>query len=221
MRVYVDTSFLKQIVYRQADSKASVQILAAAERGHLSLKVPAVSVLEVSRAVTAGDPDRRALLNRAGVELRQAQRSDAPLLSLVEAQVAALKATLEQWGARERVRFKRLRDRLTAGGFMLPLTDAAFAVAVALELPPEDARDRKRGYGPDDAAVFATVITDLAERPVAAGQEAVFLTDDRRFREHPQIVQEAKRAGLTLGRKPADVLRRALAADQASPPHTS
>ena len=205
MRVYVDTSFLKQIVYRQEDARTSVRVLSAAERGVLDLRVPVVCVLEASRAVVEGDPARRAALARILDEVRRAERVRGRDAERLQANLADSRAALDSLADREAGRFLRLRDRLTAGGFLIPLSVPAHDRAVALELPPDEAAGRKVGYGPLDAAVVGTVLADLAADPPDG--DAFFVTDDRRLRDHPLVRKTAAAAGLTLGRRPDDLLR--------------
>ena len=216
MRIFVDTTFLKCIAYRQAGFRDRVRLLAAAERGALELRVPAVCVLETAVAVASGNPARRELLRRAEEAAGQARRGLGPGAAAVDRSVTRLGLSLRDLDRREAARSERLRTRLSGGGFVVPLTGAALILAAELELPPDLADDRRVGYGPADAAVLATVLTDLADEPVAEGETAAFLTDDRRFREHPRVRKAAAAAGLILGRKPTDLLGQAV-----RPPQTS
>ena len=209
MRVYAETDFLKEIAYRQPNYRSCLRLVAAAERGAAELYVPAVCLLEATVALVTGWQRRRAVGRTVQSELDQALRSEHPETQALPAHAILFKTGLDAHSRREATRFKRLRLRLLSAGCIVQFDGDAASLAADLELTLAEAADRETGYGPGDAAIISSVLIHLSERPAA---DAVFVTGDRRFRRHPQIVATANAAGLSLRPRFGDVARQALGA---------
>ena len=155
MTVYVESNFVLAIALGQEDAEPAISILELGEQGRLDLAFPALAVSEPFSTVSQRGRERRRRRSSMNEQVRELGRSKPHqrLVSMLSP-IPVILADIEQ---AEVDLLTSTVGRLLAVGRSLPLDVPTF--------------DRARGYrsryglSPQDAVVYATVMTDLERLP--------------------------------------------------------
>ncbi len=154
MNVYVETNFVLELVFEQAQNQACEQILRRCEHGLIRLVLPAYCLAEPHEKLHRQRLHRVQLQKELQVELRQLGRTSLYGDRVDHAQ--DILNLLAESNQRERERFSSFRERLLTLAEIVPLTAVVLQQAAVYEELYE--------FTPQDALVFASVRAHLAQQ---------------------------------------------------------
>jgi hypothetical protein len=160
MIVYVESNFCLELAFQQEEEADAEEILRLAEAGRVELTFPQFAVCEPFSSLNRYDNERRRFLNELNRHLSELNRS-APHRGVV-AGTQPLVTTLTRIGHDQTNRLEDVVQRMLRCGRGVPLTDALFTSARAME--------GQYDLTPQDAIVAASVLGDL--RPLNAAQDS-------------------------------------------------
>ena len=184
MWIYVDTNFLLELVYEQEQHGSVGELLTLAERGAVTLHVPAFSVAEAVSSVFGQIGRRRSVYAAVVTEARELRRSTSR--RSIASNLIALADDLSTANDADEASLIATISRVLALGPALPLDAAVDSIAsryrstLSLSLP--------------DAMVLASTVTDLERQPVATAGH-LFLSRDAKAFDAPAIRTELRRVG--------------------------
>lgn len=175
MIFFVETNFVLELAYGQ-EEHASCRALVDLAGGNdaLSLVLPAYCVGEAYERQIRRQREREALQRRLAAELGELSRSPTHAGRLEE--VGEVTALLAESAEEERRRLESVLAELYATATLVPLDKT-----VAQEAHRQE---RRRGLGPQDALVYASVLGYLRRsggEGSPAGRESCFVTRDNDF----------------------------------------
>lgn len=177
MIVYVETNFVLELVFAQEQRASCEQLLVLSESGAVNLKVPAYCLAEPHEKLSRQAQNRRILQQDLRLELRQLTRtaSYAERIGTIEEIEGLLAQSIQE----EQQRFVHYRARLLRSAEIMPLTVDVLQYAATCETP--------FGLSPQDAIVYASVVTHLREQtpPICC-----FLNKNSKDFDTPDIVDE-------------------------------
>ena len=177
MNVYVETNFVLELVFQQEQAESCAMILERSAGSEIQLILPAYSLAEPHEKLGRQAFDRRELQKSLTREIRQLSRSITYTARLATIQdIAKLLITSNE---EERVRFDEQRERILECAQIVPLTADILRDAAAAE--------RTFGLTPQDAVVYASIISHLRESRPA---QACFLNRNKKDFDTPDIVDE-------------------------------
>ena len=155
MIVYVESNFPLEPARQQEESAEVEQVLQLAEAGRLELVFPQLAVAEPFGAIDRYANERNRLLQELERQLAELNRSQPhqPLVTNMQ----PLIGTLARMRRDETDRLAEAVERMLRSGRSVPLSPAIFADARAAA--------RRADLSPQDAIVFATVVSDLNANP--------------------------------------------------------
>ncbi|MGI2904767.1 PIN domain-containing protein [Tolypothrix sp. VBCCA 56010] len=180
MNIYVETNFVLELAFGQEQFTSCEQILHLCEAGQSQLVIPAYSLAEPHEKLSRQAKSRKEIQQALDAELRQLSRTASYMSRIRSIQDIAL--LLVQSNEEERKRFVEYRERLLKIAQIIPLTADILTEAAACESPYD--------LSPQDALVYASVITHLRQRSPAA---ACFLNRNSKDFDSPDIVDELNR----------------------------
>lgn len=177
MNIYVETNFVLELAFQQEQCTSCEQILQLCEAGHGQLVIPAYSLAEPHEKLSRQARNRKDIQQALELELRQLERTPSYMNRIRSIQDISL--LLVQSNEEERDRFVQYRERLLKIAQVIPLTADILSEAAACESPYD--------LSPQDALVYASVITHLCQHSPAA---ACFLNRNSKDFDSPDIVDE-------------------------------
>ncbi|MUG94394.1 PIN domain-containing protein [Scytonema sp. UIC 10036] len=180
MKIYVETNFVLELAFQQEQCASCEQILQLCEAGRSQLVIPAYSLAEPHEKLSRQARNRKEIQQALDAELRQLSRTTSYTMRIRSIQDISL--LLVQSNEEERKRFVEYRERLLKIAQVVPLTVDILTEAAACESPYD--------LSPQDALVYASVITELRQHLPAA---ACFLNRNSKDFDSPDIVDELKR----------------------------
>ncbi|MDP9476835.1 MAG: PIN domain-containing protein [Actinomycetota bacterium] len=175
MILFVETNFVLELAFGQ-EEHASCRALVNLAEGNdaLSLALPAYCVGEAYGRQIRRQREREALQRRLAAELGELSRSPTHARRLEE--VGEVMSLLAESAEEERQRLESVLGELYATATLIPLDES-----VAREAHRQQ---RRRGLGPQDALVYASVLNHLRRSGgggLPAGSESCFVTRDNDF----------------------------------------
>lgn len=180
MTGFVESNFVLAVALGQEDAGPATTILELAERGRLDLAFPALAVVEPFSTVTQRGRGRRRVRTALDDQIRELDRS-APHRDLV----SVLRPIPEALAGVERLETELLQAtvrRLLAIGRSIALDATVFDQALR--------HQDLNALSPQDAIVYASVVSDLARRSPA--RETCFVSKNWRDFGNPEIVAELR-----------------------------
>ena len=177
MIVYVESNFILELAFTQDEASSCEDVLGLAEAGAISLVLPAYSIAECYEALLRRSRDRSALRDRVAEEFRHLGRSQ-PYAQMVEGSSGVVSLLIRSGEEQKR----HLEEVVTR---TLGVTDS---VSIDLGLFTRG-RDLQhfRGLKPQDALIYASVLTHLPSRP---GVQKCFLNRNSRDFMTPDIAED-------------------------------
>ena len=151
MILLVETNFVLELAFLQADHEHCESMLSMAERGEIDLAVPAFSMAEAHHKQVGQQKERNRLHDQVLSEIRQLARS-RPYAERSR-ELRKITGLLVASGEEERRALRSVIDRMLAAATTIPLTATVIREAAALE--------NTRGLPPQDALVYASVLSHL------------------------------------------------------------
>lgn len=179
MKVYVETNFVLELTFEQEQCSSCEQILQLCEAGKAKLIVPAYSLAEPHEKLRRQARSRRELQQSLDSELRQLLRTASYADRIKSIQDIA--SLMIQSNEEERHRFIQCRERLLKVGEIVALNTRILSEAAAYETTYD--------LTPQDALVYASVITDLRQDLPA---QACFLNRNSKDFDSPDIIDELR-----------------------------
>ena len=180
MIVYVESNFVLELVFAQEQHESCEQLLTLAEAGKLDLKAPAYCLAEPHEKLTRQAKNRGELQRSLRSELIQLRRTEfytERIGAIQDIEALLAQSIQEEWR-----RFLRYRERLLQAAEIVPLTIGVLQYAASCEEP--------LGLSPQDAIVYASVITHLRSEPPST---CCFLNKNSKDFDNPDIVDELAR----------------------------
>jgi predicted nucleic acid-binding protein len=186
MIVYAESNFVLELALEQEEQAYAENILAAAERGRISLVAPSFSIAEPFSTIAHRSRIRKQINNGISDQARQLERSatHAGLVTEIRA-VAGKLASLE---GHELMKLQSTVDRVLRVATVVPMTSAVFAAALnytsgfRLPLP--------------DAIVLASTIRHAATQPLT--EPKVFANRNPKDFDVPDVVNLLATQGCEL-----------------------
>lgn len=145
MKVYVESNFVLELVLEQEESSACDELVGLAEKGKITLVMPALSLFEPFTTLIRRQKEWKSFQSQVTSELKQIVR-----MKSLQSEVDNLSALLVKATDESQARFEEVVARLLAAATILPLSASVF----------RDAHD----YGVDlslpDALMLASVLGD-------------------------------------------------------------
>lgn len=154
MIVYVESNFLLAIARQQEESAQATTLLELAERGEMTLLLPAFAVAEPFAVLRRAGGERNRFVDALGSQLDDLQRSrsNRPLVDAIR----PLMPTLLRVEREEMDRLEAIVGRLLGLGTPIALDATVFRAALELE--------RALDLPAPDATILASVLADLERR---------------------------------------------------------
>lgn len=177
MNIYVETNFVLELVFQQAQSASCEQTLHLCEAAQAQLVIPAYSLAEPHEKLVRQARNRRSLQQALDKELRQLRRTESYATRI--SSIRDIARLLVQSNEEEQQRFLHYRNRILKIAEVVPLTASVLAEAATFEEPYD--------LTPQDALVYISVLNHLRQTspPVAC-----FLNRNSKDFDNPDIVNE-------------------------------
>ena len=177
MIVYVESNFILEIAFTQAEASSCEEVLGLAEAGAITLVLPAYSIAECYEALLRRSRDRSALQGQVAEELGQLGRSQ-PYSEMVE-DASGLVQLLVRSGEEQKRRLEEVVTRTLGVAELVSINLELFTLGRSLQ--------DSHGLQPQDALVYASVLTHLPSRPA---EQKCFLNRDSKDFFAPDITRE-------------------------------
>lgn len=195
MRVYAETNFVLEIVLEQGECGACEDLLALAERGEISLAIPAFGLVEPITTLRRRSGER----SRVARELESHVREIGRTLSLAaDAASNDLAALLVRSAQRAEDRYRSARERIMAIADVLPLGGDAIADAERL--------DRELDLTLSDALILASVLASVLGDDRLGREPTWFANRNTKDFDEPRVVALLMQRQCKLLRSFSDVL---------------
>ena len=155
MIVYVESNFILELAFTQDEASSCEDVLGLAEAGAISLVLPAYSIAECYEALLRRSRDRSALRDRVAEEFRHLGRSQ-PYAQMVE-DSSGVVSLLIQSGEEQKRHLEVVVTRTLGVAELVSIDLGLFTRGRDLQ--------RSRGLQPQDALIYASVLTHLPSRP--------------------------------------------------------
>jgi hypothetical protein len=175
--VYVESNFALEIARAQEAAPAAEEILRLAGNALVSLMAPTLAVFEPFSTLTYYGVRRNQFVEDLKNNLRELGRS-LPHKSLAKL-LEPLGPTLVQVSRDEMERLEKTTERMLGCVGQVPMTVSTFREATQAE--------KQFGLSPQDAMIYASIMTDLRSRPSA--DEKCFISQNRKDFGDPEIVR--------------------------------
>ncbi|MFI3197318.1 MAG: PIN domain-containing protein [Methylococcaceae bacterium] len=180
MNVYVETNFVLELAFDQEQKTQCELILNLCETGKINLIIPAYCLAEPHEKLTRQANHRKELQRSLDNELVQLRRTKS--YSNRVGSIQNIASLLVQSTEEEKVRFIKLRARFLKVAEIIPLTIDILREAANCEAPYD--------LDPQDAIVFASVISHLQKNPSVA---SCFLNKNIKDFDTPDIEDALKK----------------------------
>jgi predicted nucleic acid-binding protein len=180
MNVYVETSFVLELVFQQEQHAVCESILSFCDSGSTQLIIPAYCLAEPHEKLTRQNSRRKELQKVLDAELLQLKRSSSYTGRIDNIQNIA--SLLVQSNEEERRRFEHYCARLLTMAEIVPLTREILSAAMGYE--------SIYGLTPQDSIVYTSVIHHLRRQTSIAN---CFLNKNSRDFDNPDITDELKK----------------------------
>ena len=185
MKVYVESNFVLELALRQEQARSCEEILDLCGRG-LRLFVPAYSLAEPYETLVRRRRQRRRVMRDLESEWRQLARSAA--YSDHAEGFDTVSALLISSAEQDATRLEAVRAKIMEVGDVIPLEESVLAASTRYQ--------GAYGFEPQDAIVFASVVTHLEGD--TAGESSCFLNRNSRDFDDQRVVDELDRHGCKL-----------------------
>lgn len=190
MIVYVETNFVLELALGQEQSESCREILRLAQSEHLSLAVPAYSLMEPYETLIRDAQRRQSLASELERELTQLGRAEA-----FEAELDAFEeiaALLTRRREQELGRLRSTKESLLRAGNVLPLSASALAESLTLQ--------GTFNLSPQDACVLARVLQHLrsGDAEPSSSETSCFVNRDASDFGDPDIEEQLARHGCQI-----------------------
>ena len=155
MNVYVETNFVFELVYEQEQHESCKYILDLAETGQIQLFLPAYCLAEPNEKMVRQTKSRKALQEKLNLELQQLARTATYKPKMKDIHI--LGDFLIDRGEWEYQQFQKVRERLLNFAIIIPLDRKL------LELAAQHEADEDYEFSPQDAIVFASVLSHIQQ----------------------------------------------------------
>lgn len=179
MNVYVETNFVLELALVQEQRGSCEEILDLTETGSVALVIPAYSLVEPYDTLVRRHRQRKDLKADLDLEIDQLTRSASYTDRLRG--FHDLSALLIDSADEEAKRLEELRERLMRICQVIPLDAACLETATRYQ-------DQHK-FSPQDALVYASVVSHLSESPSG---RSCFLNRNARDFDDPDIVEELR-----------------------------
>lgn len=178
MTVYVESNFILELARRQEDALAANEILRLAESHLIDLAFPILAVCEPFSTLTYYAFRRQNFVDNLNREMRELGRSE-PHKELA-ASLQPLEAALLAIQVSEMDALENAVQQMLSVGRSLPLDSKTFGESRIVQ--------RKFGFSPQDAIVFASVMGDLRVQPPA--ENKCFISRNSKDFDDPTLTSE-------------------------------
>ena len=178
MKIYVESNFVLELALQQEQASSCEEILELCEGVDRELVVPAYSLAEPYETLIRRRKERERIQRDLYVELQQLARSAtySGRLDAFDAVSTLLIGTAEQDAAR----LEEVRSQIMGRCTIIPLGRSVLAEAARYQ--------RVHDFGPQDAIVYASVVSHLVGIP--ADERACFLNRNFKDFEDQRVVEE-------------------------------
>ncbi|HEV8241405.1 MAG TPA: hypothetical protein VGS57_18730 [Thermoanaerobaculia bacterium] len=173
-RAYIETNFVLELAYGQAEQASCHEVLDACDAGELELCIPAFSFAEPFYAFIGREKGRKRVADDLTAQMRELRRG--PLPSDIEDAMVEVSSFLAVSLDQERKGLRDAVEAIASRATLLPLSREVFSAAAELE--------DEHGLTPADAIVLASVLSHLRVSPTAT---SVFLNRNKKDFEDPDI----------------------------------
>jgi hypothetical protein len=178
MIAYVESNFVVELAREQEEASAAEKILRLAERRAIQLAFPVFSLCEPFSTLTYRDNERRRFVDALRGELWELGRIRSQ--KKLATDLRPLVQTLLSLEGREIDALENIVQRMLSVGRSITLDAGVFTEARALE--------KKCDLSPQDAIVYACVLTDLQEQQ--PGQSRCFISRNSKDFDDPSIIAD-------------------------------
>lgn len=151
MIVYAESNFILELAFLRRECESCEDLANMAQAGDIQLILPAFCGGELYESMVRRSRDRKALHNQLAAEIKELARSSP--YSNIDETARALSAVLSQSASEEKARLDDTLLRLIGISSLIPLTSDVLALAIKYQ--------GEFGLSPQDAIVFASLISDL------------------------------------------------------------
>ena len=185
MNIYVESNFVLEIALAQEQHESCESILALCVARRAQLLIPAFSIAEPYQTLERRHRQRRQTKRELDSELTQLARTAgyAPALSGSQSLVDLLIDSTDE----EARRLEATRAKLIQTAVILPLDATVLEAATPYQTDYD--------LSPEDAIVYATVLSHLKDRPSG---RSCFLNRNTRDFDDPDLVAELRRYGCKM-----------------------
>jgi predicted nucleic acid-binding protein len=177
VNIYVESNFVLELALLQEQQTSCEEILRLSEAGKVHLVLPAYSIAEPYETLVRRYGQRKRMKAELDVELRQLSRTTTYAQRLSGFQ--NLTALLIDSADEEAKRLEEVRERLLKAGEIIPLE--------VLTLTHATQYQRAHGLSPQDAIVYAAVLSNLKQQGTA---QSCFLNRNAKDFDDPDLVEE-------------------------------
>jgi len=177
VNVYVESNFVLELALLQEQHASCEEILRLSEAGSVQLVIPAYSMAEPYETLVRRHKQRKRMKVELDDELRQLARTAAYVQRLSRFQ--NLTVLLIDSADEEAKRLEEARSRLLKAAEVIPLE--------ALTLTDATQYQRTHGLSPQDAIVYAAVLSHLKQH---SASQSCFLNRNSRDFDDPDLVEE-------------------------------
>lgn len=177
MIVYVETNFVVELGYRQANFKVCESIIKLTGTRGVTLAIPAYCLVEPYEKYFRAQSETRALVQGISARVTQVARSQ-PYRTLIT-RSKRLTETLVQSVDDQKAGLDASIARIAAGAEVIPLDGDAVTTGMILQ-----AQNR---FSPQDSVVYATLLSHMTKRP---GEAKCFVTTNSKDFADPVTRQE-------------------------------
>jgi len=174
--VVVETNFILELAFMQAEAEHAKAILELAEAEEIELVVPTVAFAECHAKLAAQSKKRNVLLSEIRTEIKQIARSRG--FAELEQTSKGITDALVSSGALYASQLDKVSHRFRACAHLIPLTPDMIGDVSGLELAFD--------LLPGDLFIYASLNRYLAER---AGAPSLFVTKDKDFEQTAASLQ--------------------------------
>ena len=175
MNVYVESNFVLELAFLQAQHLSCEGLLGLSEAGQIQLVIPAYSLVEPYETLGRRQKDRKQLKADLDRELTQLERTSAYSERLGNLQ--NITALLNESAEEETARLQNVRGRLLRSAEVIPLGEEILGTAIACATAYD--------LSPQDALVCASVLMHLDR---TTPRESCFLNRDVKDFKNPDLV---------------------------------
>jgi len=177
MIVYAESNFIVELAFLRGECESCEDLAKLAEDNDIQLVLPAFCGGELYESMTRRSRDRKALHDQLAAEIKELSRSSP--YSNIDETARALTAVLSQSASEEKGRLDDTLLRLIKISRLIPLTSDVLAHSIAYQ--------DQFGLSPQDAIVFASVISDLETQN--KDDQKLFVTQNKSDFLNPDAIE--------------------------------